>query len=304
MEQPDAVLIAGPTASGKSKLALEWAERVNGEIINADSMQLFAELSVLSARPDAEDLARVPHHLYASIPGTGPSSVMIWLERAVAIAQEIDLRGRVPIFVGGTGLYFRALEQGLARVPEIAPSVREDVRQRLIQQGSEKLYGELQELDPRGAQKLRPSDGQRIARALEVVLSTGEPLALYQRRNHVPGPFCGARLDRTLLMPPRAVLHERINLRTKVMMENGAIDEVRALLALNYPPQSPVLRAIGVEEVGKYIRGDLTLDESIERIRAATRQYAKRQCTWFRGQFGDNWQILDHFGQETLQNIQ
>lgn len=290
MNRPQTILIAGPTASGKSALAIKLAQQVDGEIVNADSMQIYPVLRILTARPGDDDLASVPHHLYGTTPLTGPSSVAIWAAQAQEAAHDIWSRNKVPVFVGGTGLYFRALEQGIATVPAISPEIRERVRSDLINNGSKALHRELSALDPDGATALRPSDGQRICRALEVILSTGHTLQHFQDAPVHPPLLEGRVVDRHLLVPERGLLHERINARVDTMIEEGAIEEVRRLLALDLPQDAPALRAIGVRDLELYIRGEQGLNDSIERIKAATRQYAKRQQTWFRGQLGTLWQ--------------
>ena len=292
MNKPDAILIAGPTASGKSNLALKLAADFNGEIINTDSMQIFPILRVLTARPDDADLAQTVHHLYGTTPLEGPSSVAVWMRDAERVASDIWSRGKTAVFVGGTGLYFRGLEHGLAQVPDIPLDIRASVRQKLTELGSEHLYQQLLAADPLGASLLRPSDGQRIARALEVVLATGQSLKSFQDKPDTGALLSGKSVERYLVMPDRPVLHERINARTVKMMDEGAIDEVRELLSHNLSNELSIMRAIGVKEITQYLAGSLTRDEVIERIRAATRQYAKRQSTWFRGQLKTDWSLF------------
>ncbi|MEM9677542.1 MAG: tRNA (adenosine(37)-N6)-dimethylallyltransferase MiaA, partial [Pseudomonadota bacterium] len=207
-------------------------------------------------------------------------------------AQAVWAQGKVPIFVGGTGLYFRALDHGLANTPEIEPNLRRSVRDDLIVRGSEVLHRRLQEHDPTGAEGLRPTDGQRIARALEVVLQTGKPLAHFQANSASLALLSGRRVERFVLMPERADLHARINKRARIMLENGALEEVKALLALDLPEGSTVLRAIGVSQLSSFLAGELSQNDALEALRAATRQYAKRQSTWFRGQLDDRWKVL------------
>ena len=293
MKRPDVILIAGPTASGKSSFAIELAERWDGEIVNTDSMQVYPVLRVLTARPSEEDILRVPHHLYGTAPIGEPYSVARWLEEAMLVADDIIERGRVPVFVGGTGLYFRALEQSLAGTPHIPDALREAIRGDLVRHGSQALHARLAELDPLAAEKLRPTDSHRIARALEVVEATGKSLLAFQNLP-VSTPYLADKLcEKHVLMPPRPLLHERINTRTEKMFEQGAVAEVEALLALELPPQATVLKAIGVKQVASFIYGEQSLNDSIFQVKAATRQYAKRQSTWFRGQFGTDWGLSD-----------
>ncbi len=291
MQRPDIILIAGATASGKSKLALDLAERWGGEIINTDSMQIYPRLRVLTARPDAVDMAQIPHHLYGYAPIQEAYSVARWLEDVKKTVDGLYARGVVPIFVGGTGLYFKALEEGLAGTPEIPSKIREKIRGELILGGSQTLYDQLIELDPEGAKKLKHTEGQRIARALEVVVASGKPLQFFQDQP-VPTPLLsGKNCQRTVLLPDRAVLHQRISERADLMIEQGAIEEVRGLLALELPEEATVLKAIGVRQIRDYILGKQNLKEAIMRVKAATRQYSKRQSTWFRGQFSSDWRF-------------
>ncbi len=289
MQRPDAILIAGPTASGKSKLAVEEALRFDGEIVNTDSMQVYPVLNVLTARPDADDLKKVPHHLYATAELDKPYSVARWLHDAELVAADIWSRGRIPVFVGGTGLYFRGLENGIAETPDIPLEIRQEIRLQLEQFGSEKLHQKLALLDPDGAAGLRAGDGHRIARALEVISATGKPLSHFQNLPHSRPILTGKSVRKTVLMPLRKLLHARINHRTDWMIENGAVDEVKALLQLNLPPEATVLKAIGVPQLGNFLHGKFSLNEATEQIKAATRQYAKRQSTWFNGQFDNSW---------------
>ena len=292
MENPGAILIAGPTASGKSKFALEMATRWGGEIVNTDSMQIYSVLNILTARPDGADLEKVPHHLYGYVDVNEAFSVSLWLEDATQKANQLWDKGVVPIFVGGTGLYFQALEEGLAQTPEIPMDVRAQIRTALDVEGSEALHLRLKKLDSLDADALQPTDGHRIARALEVITATGKPLSYYQSLP-VANPLLGdKKCKRYVLMPERSLLHSRINKRTDDMLEEGAVDEVRSLLALNLRQDSTVLRAIGVKQITDYIHGKQTLNECAEKVKAATRQYSKRQSTWFRGQFSDEWEFV------------
>ncbi|MEL7274347.1 MAG: tRNA (adenosine(37)-N6)-dimethylallyltransferase MiaA [Pseudomonadota bacterium] len=290
--RPDAVLIAGPTASGKSALALEAAQHWGGEIVNVDSMQIYPVLHVLTARPPEEDLARVPHHLYGYADPAVAWSVERWRLDANRIMGEVKGRGAIPVLVGGTGLYFRALDEGLSRVPAIPAAIRDEVRQRLERHGSETLYAELAALDGQGAAALKPGDSHRIARAMEVVLATGQPLSHFQSQTDAPPLTDGLNCARFILEPPRPVLHERINARSAWMLDNGAVEDVEKLLRLNLPKTMTIMRAIGVPQIGDYLAQTIDRHTLLERLQAATRQYAKRQSTWFRGQFDARWQRL------------
>jgi len=293
LQQQDisALLIAGPTASGKSALALKLARELGGEIVNADSMQVYGVLDRLTARPDAADLAEIPHHLYGHVPPTEIYSTGIWLDQVSEVIAGIRARGRLPVVVGGTGLYFRALTGGLSDMPPIPDDIRNELRARLETEGVEALHAELAELDPAMAERLRPADRQRILRALEVVRATGQSIAGFQGRGSAKlvDPLSARCL---VLEPERPVLHERINGRFASMMEEGAIDEVRALLKLDIPPQHPAMKAIGVRQIADYLAGRLSREQAIELASTATRQYAKRQMTWFRNQLGEEWQRI------------
>ncbi|WP_417407911.1 tRNA (adenosine(37)-N6)-dimethylallyltransferase MiaA [Hoeflea sp.] len=286
-----ALLIAGPTASGKSALALEMARELGGEIVNADSMQVYGVLDRLTARPGAQDLAEVPHHLYGHIPPSELYSTGLWLNEATEIINDVRARGLLPVVVGGTGLYFRALTGGLSDMPAIPDEIRNDLRSRLVSEGVEALHAELSRLDPQMGERLRPADRQRILRALEVVRATGRSIIEFQGRGgeKIVDPL---RARCLVLQPERPLLHARINQRFATMMEEGALDEVRHLLALDIPPQHPAMKAIGVSQIADHLAGRLSRDDAIELASIATRQYAKRQMTWFRNQLGEEWEVI------------
>jgi tRNA dimethylallyltransferase len=284
---PTAVLIAGPTASGKSAAALELAERLHGTIINADSMQVYRELAVLTARPSPAELARVPHRLYGTIPAAETHSVGSWLDQAArAIAEASDAR-RVPILVGGTGLYFKALTEGLAPIPDVPPEIREHWRAQSEQLGPQPLHRELAARDPTMAARLRPTDPQRIVRALEVIDATGVSLAEWQGTSAAPvlPPHGVLRL---VVAPERAPLYAAIDARFDAMIGQGALEEVRALIALGLDAGLPAMRAHGVRELGAYLAGASKLDEALAKAKTETRRYAKRQMTWAR-RFMTDW---------------
>jgi tRNA dimethylallyltransferase len=294
-----AVLIAGPTGSGKSALALEFARKRRGTIVNADAMQVYRELRVLTARPTEAEETVVPHRLYGHVPAAEAHSAGRWLEEAKRVLDETWNTARVPIIVGGTGLYFRALEQGFAAVPPIADEVRAHWRRALAERGAEALHAELARLAPDEAARLRPSDGQRIVRALEVLDGTGEPLSSHQARGGVPSPLAGARVERLLLMPERAALHRRCEERFLRMIEAGALDEVRYLLALNLDPALPAMKAIGVRPLARHLAGELSLEHAVALAQQETRQYVKRQLTWIRRYMAD-WRLVNQEGQLAL----
>lgn len=275
MTQP-ALIIAGPTASGKSALALHLAERFGGTIINADAMQCYRELRVVTARPPPEDEARAPHALYGVLPAAEAGSVAWW--RAAALAEMA--RARLPILCGGTGMYLRALTQGLSVLPEIPPEARDAARRRLAERGAEALHAELH---PEDAARLRPSDSQRIARALEVFFATGQSLAAWHREApRLPPADCDFRA--ILLTPPRAELHPAIIARWAVMRGQGALAEVGALLEQGLDASLPAMRAHGVPELAAEWRGEISTAEADRRAIAGTWTYTRRQATWFRHQ--------------------
>ncbi|MCK8782405.1 tRNA (adenosine(37)-N6)-dimethylallyltransferase MiaA [Rhizobium sp. NTR19] len=292
LEDTDAVLITGPTASGKSALAVEVAKHVGGVVINADSMQVYDTLKVLTARSSDEDMQGVPHFLYGHVPATRTYSTGEWLREVTPLLETLKVEGRMPVIVGGTGLYFKALTGGLSDMPEISQGTRCAVRLRLKEQGAPALHAVLSERDPEAAKSLQPTDGQRIVRALEVLEETGKSLLAFQERR---GPMIvdPARATKLVVLPDRAVLHERINLRFQRMMESGALDEVRTLLAKEPAADAPVMKAIGVREIAEMLQGRMTPSEVVERCSALTRQYAKRQMTWFRNQMDETWQRVN-----------
>ncbi|MCW3797387.1 tRNA (adenosine(37)-N6)-dimethylallyltransferase MiaA [Sphingomonas sp. BN140010] len=282
--RPPVGLIAGPTASGKSALALSWAERTNGVIINADSAQLYARLRVLSAGPAPADEARAEHRLFAFRDPAEPCSAAEWAALAKAEVVQAHRRGRLPILVGGTGLYLRTLLDGIAPIPPIDPAVRSAVRGASVVEN----HARLAEFDPGAAERLHPTDTTRIARSLEVVLSTGRPLADWQRERS-GGIGAEIALRPLILLPPRSRLYARCDGRFAAMMDGGAADEVRLLLARRLDPMLPAMRAIGVREIAAWLRGEVTREQAVAAGAQATRNYAKRQYTWFAHQPPADW---------------
>jgi tRNA dimethylallyltransferase len=281
---PLLALIAGPTASGKSALALALAERSGGVVINADSAQVYRDLCVVTARPAEADERKAPHRLYGYRDGADACSAADWAADARREVADAQAAGRLPILVGGTGLYLRTLIDGIAPVPEIDPAIRADVRALDVGWAHMRLAIE----DPQAAARLRPTDRTRVARALEVVRSTGRPLAEWQKER-TGGIGAEVRLAPLVLLPPRGWLTERCNRRFDKIMSDEGIKEVRSLLERNLNPILPVMRAIGVPEIAAFLRGDMSREQALDAGRTATRQYAKRQYTWFSRQPPAEW---------------
>jgi tRNA dimethylallyltransferase len=281
-----AVLIAGPTASGKSALALKLAAELGGVIINADSMQVYRDLRVITARPTPQEEAQQPHKLYGHVDAAENYSVGRWLGDAQAALDEAKAAGHVPIIVGGTGLYFMALTRGLAAVPPIPPDIRARVRGRLESEGVAPLYAELSERDPEIAQRVMPGDRSRITRALEVVLATGRSLSDWHREG-MPAVIQPARAARFFLHVDREELGRRIDTRFDTMLASGALAEVERLAARGLNPMLPAMKAHGVPWLIRHLRGEIRLDEAAEGGKRDTKRYIKRQATWFRNQMPD-----------------
>ncbi len=288
----DAILIAGPTASGKSRLAMELAARHGGAVVNADSMQVYRELGNLTARPSAEDEAAVPHRLYGTVAAATRYSVGAWLGDVGRVLGELRAVGQLPIVVGGTGLYFRALTEGLSAVPPVPAEVRERVRDETAGLSAPELHVRLAASAPDDARQVRPSDRVRILRALEVFEATGRSLARWQEAEPLKPLIDPARTQRIVLSVDRAVLHERIAARAEAMVHGGALAEAEALGALGLDPELPAMKAIGVRELLDHLAGNTSLDEALAAMKTETRRYAKRQETWFRNQMGD-WERVD-----------
>jgi tRNA dimethylallyltransferase len=285
-----AVVIAGPTASGKTAHAIALARRIGGEVVNADALQLYADLAILSARPSPDEQQGVPHHLFGVLDGAQAASAAAWRSDALEVLAGIWTRGAVPVIAGGTGLYIRALLEGIADVPPIALEVRDAVRA----MGTEARAEALAREDPQMAARLHPNDSQRLARALEVVRSTGRSLADF----HGPQPdgltqVC--QIEKHLLLPNRAQLYAACDARFERMMAAGALEEARTLMVRQLDLALPVMKAVGVPELLAHLRGEMSLAEAVGAAQQATRNYAKRQFTWMRNQFGD-WPRADQTG--------
>jgi tRNA dimethylallyltransferase len=283
VSKPAAILIAGPTAGGKSALALALAEAHGGVVINTDSMQVYRDLRVLTARPTPEEEARAPHRLYGHVDAAINFSAGAWVADAAKVLAEARAKDRLPIFAGGSGLYFKALTRGLSAVPPIPPDVREQVRARLDQDGVEALHALLMQCDPASAERLKPRDRSRIARALEVVEATGRSLTDWHR-DGLPPLLPPGTFSAVFLSPERDELYARIDARFGAMLKVGALAEVAALASRKLDPLLPAMKAHGVPALIRHFDGELTLEKAAVIGRADTRHYAKRQFTWFRHQ--------------------
>jgi len=285
-----ALLLAGPTASGKSALALQLAEASGAAIVNADAMQVYRELRILTARPSPADEARVPHRLFGFVPASERFSAGRYAAAAAGALEALAAQGRLAIITGGTGLYFEAITRGLSPLPPIPAPVRAAAEALLAAIGPEALHARLAARDAETAATLRPVDGQRVVRAWEVLEATGTPLVAWQRQTGTP--LIPAEVPRIVLRPGRAWLDHRIATRVEAMLATGARAEVEALRAAGLDPRLPALKAIGVREVGAWIDGEATREQTAASLVTLTRQYAKRQMTWARGRMAD-WLALD-----------
>ena len=286
------MLIAGPTAGGKSAAALALAEAAarsgrSAWIVNADSMQVYDALRILTARPGRAEERLALHRLYGHVPAETRYSVGAWLADAAVVLAEAEAAGALPIVVGGTGLYFKALSEGLAAVPAIPADVRARWSERLKAGGPAPLHALLMERDPVAAAAIRPSDPQRVLRALEVLDATGRPLSYWHASKSLPPLVSASETLRIVIAPDRQTLHLRIAERLDRMIAEGAVEEVKALLARGLAPDLPAMKALGVKELTAFLRGEVTLEAALEAAAAETRRYAKRQMTWFRGQMRD-----------------
>jgi len=290
-QQISALLIAGPTAGGKSAVAMALADKIGGTIINADSMQVYRELRLLTARPSAEDEAAIPHRLYGFIPVVQAYSVGQWLEGVAREIEAVRCEQRIPIITGGTGLYFKALLEGLAPVPDIPDFVRHRWRAEAKRLGASDLHGILVARDPEMADRLRPEDTQRIVRALEVIEATGRSLSEWQDMPAKPVLDAGGA-GKIVIAPEREILYGRIDARVDRMMDQGALQEVAALMDLKLDPGLPAMRALGVEALLAHLAGEIEKEQAISGFKTETRRYAKRQMTWLRGNMM-SWQWIE-----------
>lgn len=291
------ILIAGPTATGKSALALELAVALQGTIINADSLQTYRDLRILSARPDDSAMARVPHRLYGYLDAAERGSVGRWRALAVPEIAAAHAAGRLPIVVGGTGLYLHALQHGLAAVPPIPAAIRAEAAELYQTLGGAAFRERLSALDPAGAARLLPGDRQRLMRTFEVVRATGVPLGEWQARPAATSPY---RFASVLLAPPREALYAACDARLRAMIEEGALKEAAALGARGLDPELPAMKAVGLLELLRHLHGEITLGEAVVAAQRATRRYAKRQMTWFRHQMVPDLVLREKFSESLV----
>lgn len=280
MKKLKAIIICGPTASGKSRIAVELAQKINGAVINADSMQIYDALPIMTASPNLEDKKNTPHFLYNFLDPLKQYSVANYLNDLKIALEECSVKNLVPIITGGTGMYINAAQQGVSKIPEIDISIRDELSELVKNEGIEHLYNLLKELDPLVAQKLEPADTQRIIRAHSVIKETGKSILEYQKTNS-KSVLANYEVTTICLKPEREFLYDTCNKRLEWIVENGGLNEIKSMQNLH---ESPILKALGVRELKSYLEGEIPLEKAIEEAKAKTRQYAKRQVTWFNNQ--------------------
>ena len=276
------ICIAGPTASGKSAYAVRIARALDGEIINADALQVYSDLRILSARPTDEEIGDLPHHLFGHVSGKVRYSTGQWLREVESLIIDILARNKTPVLVGGTGLYFRALLHGMADIPAVAEQVSKETSERLAQEGIARLRAEAERLDPLAARRVLGDDPQRLQRIVNVAIGTGQPLSKWQAETHPVVPSRFAKY--CVLTPPRDLLYTRINTRYDEMLRAGGMYEARTVFAANYDESLPVMKAIGLRQLQRFFDDAGSLDDAVEDAKRESRRFAKRQMTWFRNQ--------------------
>ena len=302
-KSPRAILIAGPTASGKSALAMALAERLGGSVVNADSMQIYDALRILTARPSLSDEARIPHVLYGHVQPQEAYSAGHYAKDAAHVIEGLRATDSLPVVVGGTGLYFKVLLEGLSPVPDIDPDIRNRWRSEANKISAESLHQTLARLDPVMAARLEPGDRQRIVRALEVFEHTGRSLAEWQQTGGTP-VFNADEVLKLVVAPPRAVLHQRAEDRFEHMMTDGAIEEVEALTKMELDPGQPVLRALGVDPIQRWLRGEISQKDAVNQGQTETRQYIKRQTTWLKkNMMSWNWLSTQQMESQLMESL-
>lgn len=295
------IILAGPTASGKSSCALDIAKQMDSVIINADSKQVFKEIPIITAQPTEDEKRQVPHELYGIISSAEHCSVARWLALACESIRKAHAENKTPILVGGTGMYIKSLTDGLSQTPDTDEKIRQEARELLHEIGNEKFHAELARLDPEMATKLNVGDSQRILRAYEVVKQTGESLSVWQNRKTIP-VFPKESFSQFLLLPTREQLYENCDKRFSKMVEDGAIEEVKNLMDMNLDKDLPAMRAYGVPEIIQYLKGEYTLDQAMDKAQQYTRNYVKRQLTWFKHQMKDA-KIISGYSDELKKHI-
>jgi len=301
-DQKPLLILAGPTASGKSGLALAAADHFDGVVINSDSMQVYAELRIITARPSAEDEAHAPHELYGVMPAAERCSAGRWRELAVGAIEEAWAESKLPILVGGTGLYIKALLEGLSEIPEVPDGLRQEVIALHEALGPEAFHARVAEVDPEAAARLPSGDRQRLIRAYEVFLATGTPLTQWHQTAPAT-PDLAADTYTILLDPPRDELYARCDARLEQMLAKGALEEVGALMALSLDPSLPAMKALGVPEFMAHLNGEKELEPALAAAQQSTRNFAKRQNTWFRNQFGKPNAVFAQYSERKLEEI-
>jgi len=296
------LIIAGPTASGKSDFALELAKRFEGVVINCDSMQVYHELKVITARPSSVDEGDIPHKLYGIISAADNFSAGIWRTLAATEIEACWESGKLPIVTGGTGLYIKSLMGGLTEIPSVPKRIREEVIERRGKIGVEAFHDELREFDPISAERLNKSDTQRVIRAYEVYMATKHPLSYWHKQEQSTEPF-PAHYQTIIFEPPRDVLYEKCEDRLDLMLKNGALDEVRALKDIDLDPRCPAMKALGIPEFLAYLNNKMSLEDALNAAKQSTRRYAKRQTTWFRNQIVQNYRLTTQYSKCLLPKI-
>jgi tRNA dimethylallyltransferase len=297
------LVVAGPTASGKSNLAVDVAEEFGGVVINADSMQIYEGLEIVTAAPDPAARQRAPHKIYGIRDPAIPCSAGDWVvlaEQEICLAHE---EGLLPIIVGGTGMYLRTLMTGIAQMPPVAPEIRDGVRSRLVQDGSTALYAELAEFDPESAARINASDSQRVARAVEIYEATSRTLTEWQRDNSEESAGAAYNFKTVLLEPPRDLLYATCNARFKKMLASGALEEIRALARRNLDATLPAMKALGIPHLLQHLAGEMSLEEACAAGQQSTRNYVKRQGTWFRNKFIADLSVKSQYNDSIKTNI-
>lgn len=302
-KSPPLLIVAGPTASGKSSLALDVAEEFDGAVINGDSMQVYRELRLLTARPSAADEARVPHRLFGVLPAGEACSAGRWLDMAKVEIETCHRQGRLPVVVGGTGLYLKALTDGLAPVPRVPTQVREEILALFDALGGEAFHARLAEVDAASAANISTGDRQRLTRAMEVHRATGRPLSQWQRQAAPQGPPVDARMATIVLLPPREDLYAAAESRFDAMMAAGALEEVKTLAALDLNPRLPAMKALGVAPLRACLEGRMSLEEAVAKAKQLTRNYGKRQLTWLKGQVSQAYEVPAQYSERIRPEI-